>query len=117
MTNPQQEPTFTERIETTGGELLERVKGLAKDANAKRVLIKDQDGKELVAVPLGWGVAGGALAVIAAPVLAAVAAIGGAMANVQLEVERVGEAPTATDGPQDPAAGDATWTQSPTTDV
>lgn len=87
--NEQAGRTFTERIETTGAELTERVKELAKQADTRRVVIKDQDGKELLSLPLTWGVAGGALAVVAAPLLAAVAAVGGAMANVRLEVERV----------------------------
>lgn len=87
--NEQAGRTFTERIETTGAELTERVKELAKQADARRVVIKDQDGKELMSLPLTWGMAGGALAVVAAPLLAAVAAVGGAMANVRLEVERV----------------------------
>lgn len=81
--------TFTERIETTGAELTERVKELARQADTRRVVIKDQGGKELLSLPLTWGVAGGALAVVAAPLLAAVAAVGGAMAHVRLEVERV----------------------------
>ncbi|QFG68609.1 DUF4342 domain-containing protein [Ornithinimicrobium pratense] len=87
--NEQPGRTFTERIETTGAELTERVKELAKQADTRRVVIKDQDGKELLSLPLTWGMAGGALAVVAAPLLAAVAAVGGAMANVRLEVERV----------------------------
>lgn len=81
--------TFTERFETTGAELTERVKELAREADTRRVVVKDQEGKELMSVPLSWGVAGGALAVVAAPLLAAVAAVGGAMAKVRLEVERV----------------------------
>ncbi|WP_181010004.1 DUF4342 domain-containing protein [Ornithinimicrobium sufpigmenti] len=81
--------TFTERFETTGAELTERVKELAREADTRRVVIKDQDGKELMSVPLTWGMAGGALAVVASPLLAAVAAVGGAMAKVRLEVERV----------------------------
>ena len=81
--------TFTERIETTGVELADRVKELARQADTRRVVIKDQAGKELMSLPLTWGMAGGALAVMATPLLAAVAAIGGAMANVRLEVERV----------------------------
>lgn len=81
--------TFTERIETTGAELADRVKELARQADTRRVVIKDQSGRELMSLPLTWGMAGGALAVMAAPLLAAVAAIGGAMAKVRLEVERV----------------------------
>lgn len=95
--------TFTERIETTGAELADRVKELARQADTRRVVITDQTGKELISLPLTWGVAGGALAVMAAPFLAAVAAIGAAVANVRLEVERVG----APDGAPGSAMGSA----------
>lgn len=84
--------TFTQQIEVAGHDLVEKVKELAKDADAKRVVIRDQEGKELLAFPLTWGVAGGALAMFAAPVLAAVAAVGALAADVKLEVERTGDA-------------------------
>lgn len=92
--------TFTQRIETTGGELVDRVRELAREADTRRVVIKDQSGKELMRLPLTWGMAGGAVAVLTAPLLAVVAAVGGAMAKVRLEVERV--------GPPDPPRGSAT---------
>ena len=79
---------FTERIEVAGEELVDQIKTLYKDANAKRVIIRDQKDRELLSVPLTLGVAGGAIAVLGAPVLAAVAAIGGAVARVRLDVER-----------------------------
>ncbi len=80
--------TFTEKIEVAGDQLLATVKTLYADANAKRVTIRSQDGRELLAMPLTAGLAGGALAFMVAPVLTVVAAIGGAIANVTLEVER-----------------------------
>jgi hypothetical protein len=96
--------TFNERIETTGAELADRVKELARQADTRRVVIRDQTGKELISLPLTWGVAGGALAVMAAPFLAAVAAIGGAVAKVRLEVERVGAPDSAPGSAQDGTA-------------
>lgn len=90
--------SWTERIEITGNELVDRVKDLAREADARRVVIKDQDDKELMSLPLSWGMAGGALAVVAAPMLAAVAAVGGALAKVRLEVERTGGEPPVQDG-------------------
>lgn len=88
--------TYTERMEARGSELVGRVKEIAQDANARKVIVKDQSGKELVTIPLGWGAAGGAVAILAAPWLAVLAAIGAAVAKVKIEVERA-------DGP---AAGD-----------
>lgn len=81
--------TITDRLEVAGNELVERIKELAKDADNKRVVIRTQDDKELLSIPLTWGLAGGALAVVTGPVFAAMAAVGGALAKVRLEVERV----------------------------
>lgn len=83
------EHKWTQRMEVAGEELVDQVKTLFDDANAKRVVIRDQQDRELLAVPLTLGVAGGAITVLAAPVLAAVAAIGGVVAKARLDVERV----------------------------
>jgi hypothetical protein len=79
---------LTERIEVTGDQLVRTIKKLYNDADARRVIIRDVHGRELLSVPLTIGLAGGAFTVFAAPVLAAVAAIGGVMAKVRLDVER-----------------------------
>ena len=81
-------PTFTEKIEVAGDKLAATVKNLFEDAGAKRVTIRTQDGKELMSIPLTFGVAGGALAFIIAPLLSTVAVIGGAVAKLTLEIER-----------------------------
>ncbi len=84
---------FTEKIEVTGDQLVTTIKELYADANAKRVVIRDQSGRELLSVPLTFGVAGGALLALTAPVVAAVAAIGGAVSRVTLDIEREGTPP------------------------
>lgn len=90
---------FTERMDVSGSQLVERVKEIAQDANARKVTVRDQQGKELLTVPLGWGAAGGAITLFAAPWLAVLAAVGGAVAKVRIEVERTGPgAPDSQDG-------------------
>ncbi len=81
-------PTFTERIEVAGEQLVSTIKGLFEDAGAKRVTIRNDEGKELLRIPLTHGVAGGALAFMVAPVLSTVAVIGGTIAKLTLEIER-----------------------------
>ena len=81
-------PTFTEKIEVAGDKLAATVKNLFEDAGAKRVTIRTGDGKELMSIPLTFGVAGGALAFLVAPLLSTVAVIGGAVAMLTLEIER-----------------------------
>lgn len=85
---------FTEKLEVQGTELVQKVKDLAKESNTRSVVIKNSEGQRLATVPLGWGLAGGAATLVLAPVLGAVAVIGGAVAKVRLEIER-----------QEPAAG------------
>lgn len=107
-------PKFIEQIEVAGEDLVSKIKELFADAGAKRVILRDSDGRELISVPLTLGVAGGALAVLAAPMLAAVAAVGAAMAKVRVDVEREAPAPghvddqptdsTVDDDPTDPTA-------------
>lgn len=86
--------TFTQRIELAGSEVAGQIRKLVKDSRAKRVILRDSSGKQLIALPLRAGLAGAALTVWMAPLLAAVAAVGGAAARLRLDVER-------TDGPED----------------
>ena len=104
------ERKWTQRMEVAGEELVDQVKALFDDANAKRVVIRDQQDRELLAVPLTLGVAGGAITVLAAPILAAVAAIGGVVAKVRLDMERVGNPtiPGQTVDPNQPTDGNNT---------
>ncbi|MCH8626842.1 DUF4342 domain-containing protein [Arsenicicoccus piscis] len=103
--------SFTERIEVAGDQLVSTVNQLVKDGNARRVIVRDQHGKELMSIPLNLGVVGGGLVTLAAPGLAAVGALAALVAKVQLDIERVPDAgdvpaasPTDTDTSTDEAA-------------
>lgn len=78
---------FAEQVESATNDLSAKARRLIDDADGKRVVIKDSHGKELLAVPLTYGVVGGALAALAAPQLAAVAAVGGYFAKLKVSVE------------------------------
>jgi len=82
---------FTEKIEVAGENLASTVKNLMQDANVRRIIIRNADGRQLMSIPLAVGVAGGALAIFIAPVISAVAVIGGAVAKLKVEVVRTGE--------------------------
>lgn len=86
MTNDNRR--FTERIEVPGGQLAGQIKELYRDASARSVVLRDRSGRQLLKAPLTIGIAGGAFAVLTAPVLATVAAIGATLARVHLEIER-----------------------------
>lgn len=98
--------TFTEQFEVAGEEVVAKVKELMADSSARKVVIKNDSGKELLTVPLNVGVAAGGLAVLAAPVVAAVGALAALATHVRLEVVResdgmTGEAPSVGTPPAD----------------
>jgi hypothetical protein len=103
--NPEQK-TFTEQIEVTGNQLVERFKALLEEGNVRRVIIRDGEGKTLLEIPLTVGaVIGGALALFN-PWLAALGAIGGLVAKLTIEVVR--EEPENIEGEAKAKVDDAT---------
>jgi hypothetical protein len=89
--------SFAEEIEITGSNLVDRFKELVQEGNTRRVIIKTQDGHELMTVPLTFGVVAGGLVAWAAPILAALGALAGIVTRVRLEVirEEGGDPPSA----------------------
>ncbi len=80
--------TFNEELEVAGSQLVERVKELIEEGNVRRLIIRNPEGKTLIEIPLTFGaVAGGAL-LIFYPVLAGLAAIGGLLARIKIEIVR-----------------------------
>ena len=67
-----------------GEKLLEKVKELIHEGNVRRMIIKNDDGKTLIEVPLTVGVVGAVLA----PVWAALGAVAALVTNCSIVVER-----------------------------
>ncbi|WP_099333021.1 DUF4342 domain-containing protein [Actinomyces minihominis] len=77
---------FSETFTVTTANLTEKVKELIEQGNARRIIIRNKHGKELLNVPLtGSAVAGGVL-VLAAPVVAALGVIVALVSSVQIEI-------------------------------
>lgn len=74
----------TEEFKVSGEGLLQKIKELIREGNIRRIIIKGEDGKALVELPLTIGLVGAALA----PILAAVGAIAALVANCTIIVER-----------------------------
>jgi hypothetical protein len=92
MTPPEnqdgQKHTFNEELEVAGSQLVERVRELIEEGNVRRLIIRNPEGKTLIEIPLTIGaVAGGALLMFW-PVLAGLAAIGGLLARIKIEIVR-----------------------------
>ena len=80
---------FKEEFRVRGEELVEKVKQLIHEGNVRRIIIKDEDGKVYLELPVTFGVIGA----IFAPMLAAVGAIAAMVANLKVEVVRDEEPP------------------------
>ena len=79
-----QEGGDRERHHTTGDKLLETVRRLVKEGNARRIVIRNEDDKVLLEFPLSAGVVGAALL----PMWAAIGAVAALVGNCSIEVER-----------------------------
>ena len=77
----------TERHQTTGDRLLETVKKVVREGNARRIVIRNDEDRVLLEFPLTAGVVGAALL----PVWAAVGAVAALVGNCSIEVERHGD--------------------------
>jgi hypothetical protein len=77
------ERTFKESFKVAGDQLVDAVKKILHEGNARRVIIK-QDNRSIVEFPLTVGVVGAVLA----PVLAAVGALAAVLTECTIEVER-----------------------------
>jgi hypothetical protein len=82
-----QENTRTEEFQVDGEMLVAKVKELIHEGNIRRILIKNEEGKTLIDLPLTTGVVGAILA----PRLAAIGAIAVLAGRCTLVVERVAE--------------------------
>jgi hypothetical protein len=83
-----EEKTFTEEIKTTGEQLLTKVKELVHEGTVRRIIVKNEEGKTLIEIPLTLGVVGALLL----PVAAALGAIAALVTDCTIVVERVEDA-------------------------
>lgn len=94
MSEQKPNNTFSEQVEVQGNQLVERFKEIVEQGNVRRLIVRDQEGKTLVEIPLTAGaVIGGAVALLS-PWLAALGAIGALVARLNIEIVR--EEPSAT---------------------
>jgi ribosomal 30S subunit maturation factor RimM len=75
----------TDEYKVSGDELLGKVKEIVHEGNIRRIIIKNDEGKTLIEIPLTLGVLGA----VFLPVLAAVGAIAALAANFTLVVEKI----------------------------
>ena len=83
----EQKRIGTEEHQVRGDNLVSKVKEIIHEGNVRRIIIKDDDGKTLIEVPLTLGVAGAILI----PVWAAIGAIAALVTKCSIVVERAEE--------------------------
>src|SRR5581483_5675860 len=65
----------TEEFRVDGDQVIAKVKELVNEGNVRRIILRTEDGKDLIEVPLTIGVGVVGVGVLVAPVLAAIGAI------------------------------------------
>lgn len=71
-----------EEFKVSGEKVVEKVKELIKEGNARKIIIKNDKGEQIIEIPLTIGAVG----TIIAPVLAAVGAVAAIVANCTVVV-------------------------------
>jgi len=79
--------TRQEEFRLSGGEVLDKVKALLHEGNIRRLILRNEEGRTLLEIPLVVGLVGVALL----PILAAVGAVAAVATRLTLVVERVGD--------------------------
>ncbi|HOJ01096.1 MAG TPA: DUF4342 domain-containing protein [Anaerolineaceae bacterium] len=75
---------MTEEFRVNGEEILTKVKELIREGNIRNIIIKNEEGKVLINIPLTVGVVGTVLA----PQLAAIGAIAALLARGTIVIEK-----------------------------
>ncbi len=83
----EEKATHTETIEVTGDDLVAKIKEIVHEGNVRRIVIKDEEGKQVIEIPLTVGVVGALLL----PTLAAAGAVAALLSKCTIEVEREAE--------------------------
>ena len=76
-----------EKLKLKGGQLVDKIKDLIEEGNARRVILKKDD-RVLLEFPLAIGLGGATAAVVFAPTLAAIGAFAALMSDIDVIIER-----------------------------
>lgn len=82
--NPNAKESRTEELSVSGDKLVDEVKRIVREGNARRILVKNEEGKLLMEIPLSIGLMG----VVLLPFLAGLGAIAALATRCTIVVER-----------------------------
>jgi hypothetical protein len=84
-TEAKSEKTRTEEFKIAGSEVIGKIKELIHEGNIRKIILKTEEGRTFMEIPLTVGLVGAALA----PVLAAIGAIAALVSKLTIIVEKV----------------------------
>ncbi len=84
MTSEQKERLKTEEFRVDGAEILKKIKEILHEGNVRRIILKGEDGRTFLEIPLTVGVVGA----IIAPVWAAIGAVAALASKLTIVVEK-----------------------------
>jgi hypothetical protein len=90
-TEPELQPsakTGIEEFTIHGDDLVVKIKELIHQGNIRRIILKNEEGRVLIEIPLTVGVVGGVISAALFPVMAAVGAIGAMVAHLTIVLEK-----------------------------
>lgn len=79
---------LVEEVEVSGKQLLAEINRLIAEGNVRKLVVKTDDGRVFLTVPLTASAVAGGILTLGAPWLAILAAVAGLVAHVKLEVTR-----------------------------
>jgi Domain of unknown function (DUF4342) len=87
MTEEGSKGRVFEELRVTGEQVAETMKRLLHEGNVRRIIVKNEEGRTIMEVPVTVGLVGAVIA----PLIAAVAVIGAMVKGLTFVVERVEE--------------------------
>jgi hypothetical protein len=75
---------YTEEFRVSGEELLKKIREIIEEGNARRIIVRNEEGHTMMEIPLTVAVVGAVLA----PILAAVGAMAALLTKCTIVVER-----------------------------
>ena len=88
MNTTESKKSFTEELKGSASQVIQQIKKLIKEGNARRLIIKDKKGKVLFQTQLTVGVTGTALVTAMAPIVSAISMFALFMNDVKIIVEK-----------------------------
>jgi hypothetical protein len=79
------EKVHTEEFQVNGEAIVSKIKELIHEGNIRRIILKNEEGRTMIDIPLTFGVVG----VLVAPQLAAIGAIAALLTRGTIVVEKV----------------------------